>query len=169
MAARFVRLTAALAVLATLVVATGCQRSTGPRFETVTIKGEAFRLEVAADDVSRTRGLMERESIPDQGGMLFIFPDVQPRAFWMGYCLTDMDIIFLDARGFVTATHTMTVEPPRRPDESELDYRARMADYVSGAPAQFAIELQAGEIERLGVKFQDKIELDLDRLKRMAQ
>lgn len=169
MAARFVRLIAFAGLLAALLTAAGCQRSTGPQFENVTIKGETFRLEVARDDEARTLGLMHRESIPDHGGMIFIFPDAQYRSFWMGYCLTDMDIIFLDARGYVTATHEMKVEPARGPGESDAAYRARMADYPSRAPAQFAIELQPGEVARLGVKFQDKIELDLDRLKRLAQ
>ena len=76
--------------------------------------------------------------------------------------------MFLDPNGRVTATHTMKTEDPRRENESELAYSARLADYPSVYATQFAIELRAGSIERLGVNVDDKIELDLARLKAMA-
>ena len=112
--------------------------------EPVVINGETFRLEVAADEASRTQGLMHRESIPDAGGMIFIFTQSLVQSFWMGNCLVDIDVIFLDGHGRVTATHRMKAEPPRRSDESDDDYGARMPRYSSAYPAVFAIELKAG-------------------------
>jgi uncharacterized membrane protein (UPF0127 family) len=139
--------------------------------ETVVIKGERFELELAADPKSRQTGLMNRSSIPDHGGMLFVFPDseVGMQGFWMGNCLIDMDVIFLDPHGRVTAMHTMKAQAPRRPDESEADYDRRMPRYSSAYPAQFAIELQAGTFERLGVRVDERIDLDLRRLKALAR
>ena len=140
--------------------------------ETVQIRDQVYRLEVAADFDSRQAGLMHRESLPDDGGMLFIFPDVQLRNFWMAYCLIDIDIIYLDAQGRVTATYTMKAEPPRRADETEEAYEWRLhnaAAYSSRYPAQFAIELPAGSLERLDLNVEDKIPLDLARLKAAAQ
>ena len=157
-----------LMVLAAASVA-GCQRGQSiSGTEQVIIAGELFHLDVASDDSTRTKGLMGRTEIASDGGMLFLFPTTQVRSFWMSYCLVDIDVMFLDGQGRVTATHTMKVEDPRKDNESELYYSARLADYPSVYAAQFAIELRAGSIERLGVNVDDKIELDLARLKAMA-
>ena len=150
--------------------AAGCQRGQSiPGTEQVIIAGDVFHLEVASDDATRAQGLMGRTEIASDGGMLFIFPTSQVRSFWMGYCLVDIDVMYLDSYGRVTAIHTMKTEASRKEDESEFDYRQRLADYPSVYATQFAIELRAGSIERLGVDVDDKIELDLARLKAMAQ
>lgn len=135
----------------------------------VTIDGRTFRLEVSADGDSRARGLMGRESIEPDGGMLFVFPDVAMRSFWMKNCLTDMDILFLDGSGRVTAIHEMTIEPPQRPDEPEWQYEWRMPGYSSLRPAQFAIELAPRTTRELDIRRGDLIPLDLGDLKRRAR
>jgi hypothetical protein len=150
------------------VVAPGCARS-DPNVETVVIGGETFHLERAADEAAREQGLMRRAALPEDGGMLFVFPQVARRSFWMGHCLVDIDIMFLDARGRVTALHRMKAEPPQDPGESDLAYDARMPRYESVYPAQFAIELPAGSLDRLGIRVDDRIELDLQRLKDLAR
>ncbi len=156
-------------ILSGAVLAVGCDRGqSSPGMEQVIIAGELFHLEVASDDATRAQGLMGRTEIASDGGMLFIFRTTQVRQFWMGYCVVDIDIMFLDPNGRVTAIHTMKTEDPRKDDESELAYRKRLADYPSVYATLFAIELRAGSIERLGVKVDDKIELDLARLKAMA-
>jgi uncharacterized membrane protein (UPF0127 family) len=140
-------------------------------FERVTIDGETFRLELAADVQARGQGLMHREMIPEDGGMLFVFPRAEVRSFWMGYCLVDIDVLFLDPQGRITAMHQMKAEPPRQPDESRLAYERRLhrVQYWSGFPAQFAIELRGGTLDRLDVEVDDKIDLDLERLKAMVR
>ncbi len=157
-----------LMLLAAASVA-GCHRGQSIQgTEQVIIAGELFHLEMASDDSTRIKGLMGRTEIASDGGMLFVFPTSQVRQFWMGYCLVDIDIMFLDPNGRVTAIHTMKTEAPRKEDESESAYSARLAGYPSVYAAQFAIELRAGSIERLGVNVDDKIKLDLARLKAMA-
>jgi hypothetical protein len=135
------------------------------------IVGETFHLELVADDDSRTKGLGGRTSLPADGGMLFVFPSDQfgVLSFVMRDCTFDIDIIFLDGRGWVTSTHEMKVELPRQPGETPVGYETRLRKYSSVLPAQFAIELNAGCIRRLGVRPNDKIELDLERLKRLAR
>jgi uncharacterized membrane protein (UPF0127 family) len=157
-----------------LVLSHGCGGSgpSAPGTESVEIGGEKFSLEVADDEAKRERGLMGRTEIPDHGGMLFVFPDqkVALQRFWMKNCPIDMDIIYLDRQGFVTAKHRMKAMI-RLPDESDADYetRCREDDYSSNLPAQFAIELKAGTLERLKVKVEDQIKLDLARLKAAAR
>lgn len=142
-----------------------------PKTEKVVIGGETFELELAVDTESRQRGLMHRDHIDEHGGMLFVFPDREVRVlnFWMGHCLVDMDLIFLDRRGIVTAVHRMKAQEPQRPDESDAAYEQRIKHYSSGYPAQFAIEVKAGTLDRLKVRVDDRIPLDFARLKAMAR
>jgi uncharacterized membrane protein (UPF0127 family) len=144
-----------------------------PQYERVVIGKHEFNLELALDDASRARGLMHRDHIDEHGGMLFVFPDskVTRQSFWMKNCLVDMDIIYLDRSGRVTATHRMKAQPPQRADESDAVYEARMSRsaYPSGYPAQFAIELRSGWLDQLNLKVEDRIELDVSRLKALAK
>ena len=158
-----------LLIIAAVTATSGCRRPERPGTETVRIGGETFHLETAFDEPSRTRGLMGRESIVADGGMLFVFPDAAARSFWMKNCLVDIDIIYIDPRGSVTAVHRMTAEPPRRDDESEPAYESRLRRYPSRWPAQFVIELRAGSLDRLQVRVDDRIPLDLERLKAAAR
>jgi uncharacterized membrane protein (UPF0127 family) len=63
----------------------------------------------------------------------------------------------------------MKKEPPRGADETEAAYEWRLKAYRSQRPAQFAIELKAGSIDRLKLKRGQTVEMDLARLKRMAR
>ena len=150
-------------LLGVLGVVAGCGRT--PTSVRVTIRGESFVLDVADNPESRRIGLMGRTEIPPGTGMIFLFARPAMQAFWMGHCLTDMDIIYLDSGGHVTATYTMRVEPPMGVDESEAAYQTRLASYSSRSPAQFVIEVPAGTVERLGIEREERIALDLAGLK----
>lgn len=147
--------------------------------EKVTIAGKTFRLELAATNEQRFHGLSGRAAIAADGGMLFAFPasQVQVQGFVMRDCPVGIDIIYLDPTGRITATAKMVPEPARSADEKSLDprtgvnarYEARLKQYSSHYPAQFVIELAANTLDTLNVKAGEKIELDLDRLKKLAQ
>lgn len=157
-----------VALLAALAVAlASCAPDDGR--EPVTLGGERFRLEVVADPESRRRGLMGRTSLEPDGGMLFIFPESRLRSFWMGHCLIDIDVIFLDARARVTAMHAMRAEAPQGPSESDADYRQRLPGYWSDTPAQYAIELAGGTLGRLSLRVGDGLGLDVGRLSARAR
>ena len=141
----------------------------GDLSETVTLGGEIFRLELALTAASRERGLMGRAQIPPDGGMLFVFPGERVLRFWPAYTLTDLDILFLDSRGRITAMHTMRREPPRGATESEEEYCARLPLYPSAAPAVFAIELAAGTLPCLDLTVGRKVPLDIERLRKLAR
>jgi uncharacterized protein len=138
--------------------------------EKLAIGGEEFELEIAADDATRARGLMHRDKIDEHGGMLFIYPETQDElGFWMKNCPIDIDILYLDAKGRIVATYTMKAEPTKRDSETETQYEDRLKRYPSRRPAQFAIELKAGTIERLKIEPGQMIEVDVKRLKAMAE
>ena len=125
----------------------------GPRYWPVQLGDMLFaHVELADTDAARTRGLMERTSLPDDGGMLFVFPKPEVHRFWMKNTRIPLDILYLDTAGRITAIHTMAVEPPQAPGESEEGYHARLPLYSSVRPAIAAIELNAGMAESLGLK-----------------
>lgn len=155
-----------LTVVMGLLLLVGCRDDDVRR---VRIGGEAFTMELALTDEQITRGMGGRDRFPEGGGMLFVFDRAELRTFWMKDCIIDIDVIFIDSRGLVTAVHRMTAEPPQGPDEPNWIYEARLRSYHSRYPAQFAIELPAGSIDRLGVKVEDRIEMDLEGLKALVQ
>ena len=158
-------------ILATVIcTAVGCKSlRTDPTAVTIQIGDERFTVTIACDDASRIHGLKGVTEISPDGGMIFIFLNSQVRSMWMADCLVDMDLIFLDPQGRVTALHTMQVEPPRVDRESQALYERRLPRYGSGYPAQFAIELRAGTLQRLGIEVNSKVPLDLSRLKALAR
>ena len=158
-----------MTAVATMVILAAAGPATRPAKEPVVIEGETFRLEPAVTPRARQRGLGGREKIEDHGGMLFVFPDARRRSFYMKDCIFDIDILFLDDRGRITAVHKMKTEPPRRADESARAYERRLKLYPSRLPVRFAIELVTGSIERLKLKPGVTIPLDLPRLKKMAR
>ncbi|MBT3376678.1 MAG: DUF192 domain-containing protein [Lentisphaerae bacterium] len=137
--------------------------------EYVTIQGELFSLEVAADEETRTRGLMERPEISPDKGMIFVFPNEEERTFWMAHTLAELDIVFLDRKGRVTALHTMPPEEPQGELESEWHYHQRLKRYPSNTPAQFAVEFKAGTLSLLKIEVGDLLPIDVDRLAAMAR
>lgn len=160
--------------MAALMLAS-CGNTAPSKLISMAIGSESFKLEPALDEASRTRGLSERESIAADGGMIFVFPEPQILSFHMYDCKVDIDIVFLDARGRVTAKYTMAKEAPRGSDErkdveqEEIRYRNRLTKYSSRLPAVFAIELKAGSFDRLGIKVGDKIDFDAAGLKVKAR
>lgn len=149
-------------VIFTLAACDGATSAQDATSQAVTINGHHFDLELALDAATRTQGLSGRESIPIDGGMLFVFPDVQLREFWMIECLVPIDVIFLGPGGRVLAMHRMKVEPSDTP-------RDDLKRYSSRYPAQFALEFAGGTLDQLGLREGQKIDLPLAALKRRAE
>jgi uncharacterized membrane protein (UPF0127 family) len=143
----------------------GC-RETGLSVEEpvvdVRINDRAFELELALDSPSRYQGLSDREWIAPDGGMLFVFPDADKRAFVMRRCHVPIDLLYLDAGGRIVSMHRMQVEPSDTPE-------AQLKRYASGWPAQFVIEFAGSTLDELGLKTGEKIDLPYDSLKRRAR
>lgn len=108
------------------------------------IAGQVFQLEIAATQEERARGLMGRESILDDYAMLFVYESERRLSFWMKGTFIPLDILFLDSDGVVVDVQTMT--PQIGATDSEL------VRYRSAAPARYAMEMNAGLAETLGVE-----------------
>lgn len=128
----------------------------------VEIGSKSFELELALTRQARYKGLSDRESIDEDGGMLFVFNAPEKLSFVMRRCPVPIDILFLDPAGRVVAMHQMQVEPdPDAPDD-------QLRRYTSKWPAQFAIEIKGGSLPDLDVKVGDKIVLPVDQLRQLA-
>ncbi len=91
-------------------------------------------VDVADTDDERRMGLMFREDLPDGQGMVFVFDEPQDRAFWMKNTLIPLDILYFDGDGMFVSR--MMMSPCTTPE---------CPSYPSGQPAQFALEVNAGE------------------------
>lgn len=167
-----------------------------PEFEykttDVTIGKTKFTLQIASEDKTRMRGLGGRTEIPENGGMIFVFPPrmVGVQGFIMRDCYVDIDIIYTDGVGRVLSFHEMTKQAPRGLDgkyegevgdydinsitdatrrQANINYHSRLKQYSSKYPATFAIELKAGSIKKLGVREGDLVTMDHAGLKKMAK
>ena len=151
-----------------MAVAFGCETQPSDT-EQVRLGQRDWTLELATDEASIRRGLMDRQDIPNGTGMLFVFNTPQVHQFWMANCLIDIDVLFIDGQGRIASMHQMKAEPPRNPTESVSAYEQRMKLYSSRIPVRFAIELPAGSIDALGVRAGESVSLDTDRLKSLAK
>lgn len=68
-----------------------------------------FKVEIADTSGERAQGLMNREVMPRDAGMLFVYDRPQSVSFWMRNTLIPLDMIFADANGTVTRVHDRAV------------------------------------------------------------
>jgi uncharacterized membrane protein (UPF0127 family) len=68
-----------------------------------------FNVEIADDNPSRALGLMNRPSMPQFSGMVFVYDAPQHARFWMKNTLIPLDMIFMDVTGTVTTIRKMAV------------------------------------------------------------
>lgn len=74
---------------------------------TLRIGSASLRAEVADEDSERSAGLMFRESLATDSGMLFVMPSVGPATFWMKNTLVPLSIAFMDENGTIMEIHDM--------------------------------------------------------------
>jgi len=121
---------------------------------------QAFFLEPALDNPTRFKGLSDRTTIDDDGGMIFVFTNSAVRKFVMRDCPIPMDIVYIDTGGRVIAAHAMVPEDPKGENESGDDYENRLKRYSSRFATELVIELQAGMIQKMGLEEGDVLKVD---------
>lgn len=112
-----------------------------------------LRVEVAATAEQRARGLMARDALPEDAGMLFLYPAEQPgsSAYWMYRTRIPLDIAFLGADGTIRALKTM---PPCR-----AEIPSRCPAYPAGVAFRAALEANAGYFAQRGLGVGDRVDL----------
>lgn len=109
------------------------------------VGGVTVTAEIADTPALRERGLMERDSLPENHGMLFVYPDERQRSFWMRNTPIALDIAFLDRNGTIINIETM------RPNDDTSHY--------SDGPMMYALEMEAGWFEENGIEAGDRAQL----------
>ena len=104
-----------------------------------------FEVEVVSSPADRERGLMFRKSLGANAGMLFLYPDEGPVAFWMKNTLIPLDMLFLKADGSIAHIAHNAVPLDETPIES-------------GGPVKAVLEVNGGTAAALGIKEGDRIE-----------
>jgi uncharacterized membrane protein (UPF0127 family) len=118
------------------------------------IKGHKLVAEIAATEATRTTGLMNRFSLQPDHGMLFIFSQPQPLAFWMKNTYVPLSIAFIDADGRIVNIDDMA---PRTMDT-----------HPSRGLALYALEMKKGWFAERGIGPGDAIS-GLDKAPRAAE
>ncbi|HKS94043.1 MAG TPA: DUF192 domain-containing protein [Gammaproteobacteria bacterium] len=136
----------ALTLLPVLLMQATYTAAAAPTTEHLALAGHRFTVEIATTPPQWERGLMFRTHLAANHGMLFVFPDVQTRYFWMKNTLIPLDILFFDAhKRFINVSADT---PPCKADPCPT--------YASTAPAEYVLELNAGVAGKLGLKSGDR-------------
>jgi len=99
----------------------------------------SFEIELARSPAEQSKGLMFRESLSQNHGMLFIFDEESPKTFWMKNTLIPLDMIFLDGNMMVVEIKANIL--PCKADPCPT--------YPSEKPAKYVLELNAGSAEKI--------------------
>ena len=102
-------------------------------------------IEIADDEYQRELGLMNRKSMQENQGMLFIFPFERFQSFWMRNTFISLDMIFVDANKTVVTIHKNTQVLS---DQS----------YPSSKPAKYVVEVVAGFTDKHNIQVGDKLD-----------
>lgn len=133
-----------IALLLALLAACGGEEER----RSIRLGDETFTVEIADNEPKRERGLMFRERLSPREGMLFVWEDEAPRAFWMKNTLIALDILHFDSERRLVDMHLAV--PPCLSD--------RCPTYIGIRPARYVLEVPAGTAQALGLKLGDTFE-----------
>ena len=108
-----------------------------------------FQVEWALTAEQRARGLMEREALADNAGMLFDFGETRMVTMWMANTPLSLDMVFIDEAGLVV-----------RVAEKTTPFSEAIVG--SGKPVRYALEIRGGRAAELGLKAGAHLVLPLD-------
>jgi uncharacterized membrane protein (UPF0127 family) len=114
----------------------------------VTVKGHDLNIELATTPETRSCGLSLRESLPTTHGMLFVYAEPEILTFWMKDTRIPLSIAFIAADGRIVSIQKMNPFPITKV-------------YESPVPALYALEVNQGWFEEIGVHTGDVLKFDL--------
>lgn len=103
-----------------------------------------FTVELALTPAQQEQGLMYRQRLAPDAGMLFVFPDSHIQTFWMHNTLIQLDMLFIAPGGRIVDLH-------------ERAMPLSDATIVSRAPAIAVLEVNGGTVGRLGIRIGDVV------------
>lgn len=116
-------------------------------YQVVKIKNNNFYLEKATTPKQKSLGLMYRDSLEINKGMIFIYDAEEPRSFYMKNTLIPLDLIFLDNEKKIIDT--------------KLNFQPCKTDVCptfTSKPAKYVIEINSGRFNELELRIEDVLE-----------
>jgi uncharacterized membrane protein (UPF0127 family) len=110
---------------------------------------QTLTAEVAHTDANRMQGLMHRRMLPENRGMLFVFPNVAYHGMWMKNTFSPLSVAFIDDKGVIINIEDMqphTLDP-----------------HNAKQPARYALEMNIGWFRKHGISPGTKLE-GIDRV-----
>ena len=143
-----VTIAAALAVAPTITVADTLAQpegkpQTGLPAITLKVGNQNVHADIANTEPTRQVGLMFRQKMAKQEGMLFVFPEIGYHAMWMRNTLIPLSVAYMDERGVILSIH-------------EMQALSDVAHQAAG-PARYALEMNALWFSTNKVKVGDAI------------
>jgi len=117
----------------------------------IDIKNQTYEFEIAATLAQKSLGLGNRDSLCQNCGMIFVYQKEGIQPFWMKNTRIPLDIIWLDKNGQVVDIKTAQPEP-NTPD-------VKLTIYQNPVPAQYVLEINAKEAQKLKLGIGDTIKL----------
>ena len=108
------------------------------------VDGHRFHVEVADTESERNRGLMYRQELGKNRGMLFVYPDEKPRSFWMKNTPLPLSIAFLSQSGEVLRIADL------------VPYSQQTVSSIR--PAMYALEVNRGRFGELDIAQGSRVE-----------
>mgnify|MGYP000848172309 FL=1 len=106
--------------------------------------GRTIRAEVARTPREKRIGMMFRESVPENTGMLFVYSNEGDQQIWMRNTWISLDIIWIDRNGKVTSVASRVPACRDRVPDADVPVRNGRGMYV--------LEIGAGEADRLEIR-----------------
>ncbi len=108
-------------------------------------KKNLFNVELARTNVERVYGLMYRQTLPEDSGMLFVFPEEEvERSFWMKNTFIPLDILFIKDNGLIHHIHENAIPHDLTPVSSQ-------------GPVSKILELNGGMAKKLNIRPGDTV------------
>jgi hypothetical protein len=113
----------------------------------VTINGREFRVSVARTEGQRAKGLMYRNKMNENAGMLFVFSVSDIYTIWMKNTYIPLDVIWISDNHIV--------------DMARLDAQSKdkIPQYTSAQKANYVLELNAGITQKYNIKIGDLVDI----------
>lgn len=123
-----------------------CASAAGAQMSEIvlTLRGQKLVTEVASTDGERAQGLMHRRMLPENRGMLFVFPESAIHGMWMMNTYVPLSVAFIDDQGVIVNIEDM------QPHTQNSHNAAR--------PAKFALEANLGWYRKRGIRPGDRVE-----------
>ncbi len=118
--------------------------------EKIKLGGKTITVEVARSNEQLAHGLMYRTQMGENDGMIFIFPDVDTRSFWMKNTFIPLSIGFFDEDKILVEIQDM--------EAVKSEMVTTPPSYVSAKPAKYALEMNRGWFLKNSIKVGAKFE-----------